>query len=138
LIKLSPKILALEIFGLQVRAKKPKGKNMTKHYETLFVLKPTLTEEEVAKQIENIQNVITANGGEISATDKIGSRDLAYEVQKFKRGNYTIVYYKAPGSAIKEIERNLRINEDVIRFITIKYENKREIAQWEKAVSEVK
>ena len=78
-----------------------------KNYETLFVLKPTLTDEEVAKQIENIQNVITANGGEIAATDKIGVRDLAYEVQKHKRGNYTIVYYKAPGSAIKEIERNL-------------------------------
>jgi small subunit ribosomal protein S6 len=109
-----------------------------RNYETLFVLKPTLTEEEAAKQIEAIQNVITANGGEIAATDKIGVRDLAYEVQKHKRGNYTIVYYKAPGSAIKEIERNLRINEDVIRFLTVKYENKKEQAIWEKQVSEVK
>jgi len=109
-----------------------------KHYETLFVLKPTLTEEEVAQNVESIQNVITANGGEIGAVDKIGTRDLAYEVQKHKRGNYTIVYYKAPGSAIKEIERNLRINENVIRFITVKYENKKEQKQWEKFVSEVK
>ena len=109
-----------------------------KHYETLFVLKPTLTEEETAKHIENIQNVMTTNGAEIAATDKIGNRDLAYEVQKQKRGNYTIVYYKAPGSAIKEIERNLRINEDVIRFITVKYENKKEQKQWENFVSKVK
>jgi small subunit ribosomal protein S6 len=109
-----------------------------KNYELLFVLKPTLTEEETAKQIENIQGVITSNGAQIAATDKIGVRDLAYEVQKHKRGNYTIVYFKAEGSSIKEIERNLRINEDVIRFLTIKYENKREQAQWDKFVSEVK
>ncbi len=109
-----------------------------KHYETLFVLKPTLTEEEIAKNIEAIQNVISTNGGEIAATDKLGMRNLAYEVQKNKRGYYTIIYYKAPGSAIKEIERNLRINENVIRFITVKYENKKEQAQWEKFVSEVK
>ena len=109
-----------------------------KNYELLFVLKPTLTEEETAKQIENIQGVITSNGAQIAATDKIGVRDLAYEVQKHKRGNYSIVYFKAEGSSIKEIERNLRINEDVIRFLTIKYENKREQAQWDKFVSEVK
>ena len=108
------------------------------NYETLFVLKPTLTEEEIAKNIEAVQNVITANGGEIAATDKVGMRDLAYEVQKNKRGYYTIIYYKAPGSAIKEIERNFRINENVIRFMTVKYENKKEQAQWEKFVSEVK
>ncbi len=108
------------------------------NYETLFVLKPTLTEEETAKQIETIQNVITANGGEIAAIDKLGMRNLAYEVQKNKKGYYTIVYYKAPGSAIKEIERNLRINENVIRFMTVKYVNKKEQTQWEKFVSEVK
>jgi small subunit ribosomal protein S6 len=108
------------------------------NYETLFVLKPTLTEEETAKHIENIQNVITTNGGEIVATDKIGTRDLAYEIQKQKRGNYTIIYHKTPGSAIKEIERNFRINEDVIRFMTVKYEKKKEVKQWDKFVSEVK
>jgi len=109
-----------------------------KHYEVLFVLRPTLTEEEIAKQVESINGVITANGGEVVAVDKVGMRDLAYEIQKNKRGYYTITYFKAPTSAIKEIERNLRINEDVIRFLTVKYETKKEIAQWEKAVKEVK
>jgi len=59
-------------------------------------------------------------------------RDLAYEVKKQKRGYYTITYFKSPTSAIKEIERNLRINENVIRFITIKYEKKKEIRQKQK------
>jgi small subunit ribosomal protein S6 len=109
-----------------------------KHYEVLFVLKPTLTDEEVSKEVEAINSVITANGGEIAAVDNIGIRDLAYEIQKNKRGYYTITYFTAPTSAIKEIERNLRINENVIRFLTVKYENKKEIAQWEKSVKEVK
>jgi len=109
-----------------------------KHYEVLFVIRPTLTDEEIQKEIEAINGVITANGGEIAAVDKVGMRDLAYEIDKNKRGYYTITYFKAPTSAIKEIERNLRINENVIRFLTVKYENKKEIAQWEKAVKEVK
>jgi len=109
-----------------------------KHYELLFVLKPTLTDEENSKQVEIINAVITNNGGEIAAVDNIGMRDLAYEIQKNKRGYYTITYFTAPTSAIKEIERNLRINENVIRFLTVKYENKKEIAQWEKSVKEVK
>ena len=109
-----------------------------RNYETLFVLKATLTEEEVTKQIDSIESIIVANGADVVAIDKIGIRDLAYEIQKNKRGNYTIVYYKAPGSAIKEIERNLRINEDVIRFLSVKYENKKEQNIWEKLVSDVK
>jgi small subunit ribosomal protein S6 len=108
-----------------------------KHYELLFVLKPTLTEEETTKNVETINGVITNNGGEIVKVDNIGMRDLAYEVQKQKRGYYTITYFKSPTSAIKEIERNLRINENVIRFITIKYEKKKEIAEWEKSVKNV-
>jgi len=108
-----------------------------KHYELLFVLKPTLTEEETTKNVETINGVITNNGGEIVKVDNIGMRDLAYEVQKQKRGYYTITYFKSPTSAIKEIERNLRINENVIRFITIKYEKKKEIAEWEKSIKNV-
>jgi small subunit ribosomal protein S6 len=107
-----------------------------KHYELLFVLKPTL--EEPTKQVEALNAVITANGGEIAKVDEIGIRELAYEIQKNKRGYYTITYFKAPASAIREIERNLRINENVIRFMTVKYEKKKEIAQWEKSVKEVK
>ena len=103
-----------------------------KHYETVFVLKATLTEEEAAKEINNIKSVLENNGAEIASVKEIGVRELAYEVDKQKRGNYTICYFKAPTSTIAELERNYRINENVIKFITVKYENKREIANWEK------
>lgn len=103
-----------------------------RHYETMFIVKPTLTEEETQGQIELVKSIIEKNGGEIKATDDMGSKKLAYEIQKNKRGYYTVFYFTAPTEAILEIERNYRINENVLRFIFIKSESKKEIAIWTK------
>ena len=56
-----------------------------KHYETMFILKPTLTEEETVAQIENIRAIIEKNGGTIVSADNVGQRELAYEIEKCKR-----------------------------------------------------
>ena len=103
-----------------------------RHYETMFIVKPTLTEEETQAQIELVKSTIEKNGGEIVATDDMGSRKLAYEIKKNKRGYYYVIYFTAPTEAILEIERNYRINENILRFIFIKSESKREIAHWAK------
>ncbi len=107
-----------------------------KHYETMFIVKPTLTEEETVAQIEAVKTLITKNGGEIVACDDMGSRPLAYEIEKQKRGYYFVAYFKGEPSSLKEIERNYRINENIIRFIFIKYESKKEIAAWTKMSDE--
>ncbi len=109
-----------------------------RHYETLFVLKPTLTEEESKAKFEFIKDVIQNNGGEIVATEDIGVRKLAYPIDKFERGHYYIIYFKAPAQAVRELERIYRITEDVIRFLTIKYETKKDIQAWEKMVERAK
>jgi len=103
-----------------------------KHYETMFILKPTLTDEETVAQIENIRAIIEKNGGEIVSADNVGTRELAYEIEKCKRGYYYVVYFKGNPSGIAEIERNYRINENLIRFIFIKFDNKKEVASWTK------
>jgi len=103
-----------------------------KHYELLFVLKPTLTEEENKAKFDFIKSVLENNGCEIASIEDMGVRKLAYEIQKFERGHYYVIYFKAEPKAIDEILRNLRYTEEVIRFMNIKYENKKEIAQWEK------
>ena len=70
------------------------------HYETLFVVKPTLTDEETKAQIEKNIAIITDNGGEIVAIDDMGMRKLAYPVEKNERGYYTVVYHKAPATPV--------------------------------------
>ncbi len=106
-------------------------------YETLFVVKPTLTEQEIASQVTKIKDILTREGAELIATDDMGMRRLAYAVEKQTRGYYTVLYYKAEGSKIAEIERNLKINEDIIKFLTVKYGTKKEIAQFDKMVASV-
>ena len=101
-----------------------------KHYETMFIVKPTLTEEETVAQIDAVKETIEKNGGEIVACDDMGSQQLAYEIEKNKRGYYFVIYFKGAPSGLAEIERNYRINENIMRFIFIKYENKKEIAAW--------
>ncbi len=109
-----------------------------KHYETLFVLKPTLTEEETKARFDFIKEVIEKNGGETVAFEDFGVRKLAYPIQKFERGHYFVIYFKSPANTVRELERIYRITEDVIRFLTIKYETKKDIAAWEKMVERAK
>ncbi len=109
-----------------------------RHYETLFVLKPTLTDEEKEQKFNFIKEVIEKNGGEIVATEDIGVRKLAYPIEKFERGHYYIIYFKAPSTTVKELERIYRITEEIIRFMTIKYETNKDIKAWEKMVERAK
>lgn len=109
-----------------------------KHYEVLFIVKPTLTEEEVAAKLAFVQDVIVKNGGEIVKVDEMGTRKLAYKIDKYERGVYFVIYFTAPSQLVAELTRNLRITEDIIRFLVVKYESKREVAAWEKLVKGLK
>jgi len=106
-----------------------------KNYELMFVIKPTLTEEELKAGIETVKNSVVATGGEIAVDKDIGIRKLAYEIDKQKRGYYYVSYLSANPDSITEIERQLRINESILRFITIKYESKREVKAWNELVA---
>ncbi|CAD7287200.1 30S ribosomal protein S6 [Campylobacter suis] len=109
-----------------------------RHYELLFILKPTLTEEEAKAKVDFVKEVITKNGGEIARIDEMGTRKLAYTIQKYERGTYFVIYYKAPPALLAELVRNIRITEDIIRFLSVKYENKREIAAWDRMSKGIK
>ena len=109
-----------------------------RHYENLVIVKPTLTEEEIKNSIAAIEEVITSNGGEIVARDSMGMRKLAYPIDKNPRGYFHVVYYTIKPSAIEEIERRFRINEELLRFVTIKYDSKREVKAWNEMVEKTK
>ena len=103
-----------------------------RHYEVLFIVKPTLTEDEIKTKVDFVKEIITKNGGEIASVIEMGARKLAYKIDKYERGVYFVIYFKAEPNLIAELVRNLRYNEDIIRFLTVKYENKKEIGAWEK------
>lgn len=105
-----------------------------RNYENLVIVKPTFTAEEIQASIKAIEEIITSNGGEIATTDSMGMRKLAYPIDKNERGYYHVIYYSIAPSAISEIERRFRINEDLLRFVTIKYDTNREITAWNQLV----
>jgi small subunit ribosomal protein S6 len=109
-----------------------------RHYENLVIVKPTLTEEEIKSQLAWIDENITSNGGEIVARDEMGIRKLAYPIEKNTRGFYYVVYFKMDPASIGEVERRYRINEELLRFVTMKYDSKREVKAWTEMVEKTK
>ncbi len=105
-----------------------------RNYENLVIVKPTFTAEEIQASIKAVEDIITSNGGEIAATNAMGMKKLAYPIEKNERGYYYVIYYTVAPSAISEIERRFRINEDLLRFVTIKYDTNREITAWNQLV----
>lgn len=109
-----------------------------RHYENLVIVKPTLTEEEIKNTLALVEEVITSNGGEIIGRDPMGMKKLAYPIEKNARGYFYVMYYTIAPSAITEIERRFRINEEILRFVTMKYDSKREIKAWNAMVEKTK
>jgi len=108
-----------------------------RYYETLIITKPTLSDEEKQKIVDDLKEIISKYNGEVAAVDNIGVRELAYEIQKFPRGHYYIIYYKGTPEGVRELERIMRYNEDLLRFMTVKYETKKDIKRWEEMVKNV-
>lgn len=94
-----------------------------RHYELVFVLKPTLSEEELNAKVEAIRSLIEQNNGQIGQLQKWGRKNLAYPIQNFNSGYYYLVNYSTDNYKLPALlEYNLRIDENVIRFLNIKLE----------------
>ena len=94
-------------------------------YEAMYVITPELEDEAVKGIIEKYTGIITANGGEIEKVDEWGRRRLAYPINYKTEGYYVLVNYTAEASVPKEIERNLQISDSILRYLTVKVEEKR-------------
>jgi small subunit ribosomal protein S6 len=93
---------------------------MSRTYEIMFIVRPDVEEADLDKLIEGFSGNITSGGGEIKNVEKMGRRRLAYTVRKFNDGFYVLLNVAAPGALIAEIERRLRVSEQVIKFITVR------------------
>jgi small subunit ribosomal protein S6 len=93
-------------------------------YEELFIVKPDTPEEEVDAYIGQIKDLITSGKGTVDKADKWGVRKLAYRVQKFNEGLYVLIQFSAPSELVKEVERRMRVTDTVIKFITVRIDEK--------------
>ncbi len=112
-----------------------------RYYETLYIIRPDIKEEELAKIEQRLHDALAAHEGEIIRFDKWAQRELAYEILDYNRGTYYIIIFKSLPGAVAELERHLRFyNTDVLRFMTVSITeaaaNKEKAAQENKAAEE--
>jgi small subunit ribosomal protein S6 len=89
-------------------------------YEVSFIANPNTADDDLKKLTSQLETVITEQGGKVTKTDNLGRRKLAYRIGKFDDGIYTFLYLEGSGSEIAEVERRLRVNDAVIRYMTVR------------------
>lgn len=111
-----------------------------REYETLFVINPDLTDDAANVIIDRVKGVLERMNAQTLREERWGKRKLAFEVRKHTRGNYTMVHYIGPVGVVSELERTLRNQDEVIRFLTTVHGNVTDVearkAEVEKMVRE--
>ncbi len=93
-------------------------------YEIMFIVRPTLSEEEIKKVAKEFEKVLTSNGATVTDTKEMGQRELAYEIKDFKTGYYYVTTLEASDDkAIKEFDRLALISNDIVRHLITKLED---------------
>jgi len=93
---------------------------LERNYETIFILRPTLNDQEISESIENYRDLLVREGAAIYRHEDLGKKKLAYEIRHFQNGHYAIFQYRAKPSAVNELERTFKISEDLLRYLTVK------------------
>ncbi|HRO04081.1 MAG TPA: 30S ribosomal protein S6 [Terricaulis sp.] len=91
-------------------------------YEHVLIARPEISPQQVETLIEDIKKTITDQGGHVGKTEYWGLRNLTYRIRKNRKGHYALINIDAPAAAVHELERLLKINEDVMRYKTIRVE----------------
>lgn len=88
-----------------------------KNYELLAIFKPSLDSDELDKAVDKISKEIKSAKGEVSSVDKMGRKKLAYDLQGYRDGFFTTMIISIPGDKIVDFKRNLKLNENILRFM---------------------
>jgi len=97
---------------------------MNRIYEELFILRPDITEEEIGPVVDQLRGIITAAGGTVDKEERWGVRKLAYRIAKKNEGFYILLQFTCPASTVKELERRLRVNDAVLKYLTVRIDEK--------------
>src|SRR3954468_5934150 len=99
----------------------------------MFIVDTSATDEEITRLNENLQQIVTDQGGTITKTENIGRRQLAYQIGRKKEGYYVLFEVEGSGREIAELERRMRVNDQVLRYITVRVDEDRRRAEKFKA-----
>lgn len=91
-----------------------------RNYELLFIISPQVADHEVEGVIEQVKNHLTDLGATITKVENMGRRKLAYEINHFQEGTYALIQFESQGGEIGELERRLRVMDQVLRYLTVR------------------
>lgn len=91
-------------------------------YETVFIARQDLSEKQVKDLTKDLEKIVTENGGKVANTEQWGLKNFAYKIRKNRKGHYVLFHLDAQPAAVHELERQMRLNEDVLRYLTTKIE----------------
>lgn len=94
-----------------------------RNYEMVYIIKPDLEEEQVNSVVEKFSTLIKENGGEVTTVDTWGKRRLAYEIEDFREGYYFLVTFQGVPATAQELDRVLKITDEILRFMIIRKDN---------------
>src|SRR5581483_3358664 len=97
---------------------------MAVDYEVTYILRPNLEENEIDERINAIAEQLKSRGGEVAGVEKLGKKRLAYEIDDVREGIYTVMRFRSDAAAAKELERQLGLNEDVMRALLVKLDKR--------------
>jgi small subunit ribosomal protein S6 len=96
-------------------------------YEHVFLARQDVSGQRVDELVDHYRGVVEANGGSVGKTEYWGLKSLAYRIEKNRKAHYTLMNIDAPHQAVTEMERQMRINEDVLRFLTVRVDELEEV-----------
>jgi small subunit ribosomal protein S6 len=102
-------------------------------YELIFIVRTDFPEEELGKLITQMEGVVTSHGGKVEKVEKMGRRRLAYRVQHQREGIYVLFVVEGGGEAVKEFERRLKVNDAVIKYLSVRVDEELKRAEKAKA-----
>lgn len=102
-------------------------------YEVMFIVRPDVPEEDVDKVIAQMESTVTAAGGKMEKVEKMGRRRLAYKVARCREGLYVLFTLEGSGDTVKQLERRLKVNDAVIKFLSVRIDEELERAEKWKA-----
>lgn len=93
-------------------------------YELTYIVNSVISDEQVKDMVSRVTNYVSENGGDIIEVDEWGARRLAYPIQKKRNGYYVNMYFNAPGDIIPRLERSLEIDDNILRYLTLRMDPK--------------